>query len=151
MAITKRAPNTIHLGGPIEYINHLAAGVVIKPGMTIEMYSDGGVQKLRPVASATAVSGVMVALEQDLMNLTVDDSYAIGDLVIAGRLTSGSTFWALINSGENIVNSDYLQNNGDGRLKEATSTASSANVARFQASETVGAVMVETRVRVEVL
>lgn len=151
MSITKLNPNTIWLGGPKHLVNDLVAGVATTPGMIVEMYSDGGVLKIRPNASATEQATIAVALEQAEMNKTVDDAYAIGDLVIAAFLVPGSTFWALIPSGQNIAVGGLLQSNGDGKLKAATSTTAADNLAKFQALEASGAVTADTRLRVQVI
>lgn len=158
MAIVKRPPNTIYLGGGgpggeggITYVNDFVAGVEIRPGMEIESYDDGGVTKWRPKSSATTVGAPAFALEQLMLNLGIDHLYAIGDLVQAGIMRHGSMVLALIPSGQNIANQDYLQSNGDGMLKEATSTAAGDGVARYRSHDQLGAVTVLTRCRVEVL
>lgn len=158
MALTKRPPNTIFLGGGgpggeggLTYVNDIAAGAVITPGMVIETYDDNGVTKWRPHSTAAGVQSRAVALEQLMLNKGVDDNYAINDLVQAGILLAGSMFWGLIPSGQNISNQDYLQSNGDGYLKEATSSAAGDGVAAYKAHDTLGAVTVPTRCRVEVI
>lgn len=159
MSIPVRRPNTIFLGGGgpggeggITYINTIPAGATIIPGMLIETFDNGGVTNYRPQSAAADVSSPVIALEQVMMNLGVDDPYHVNDLVIAGALRQGSTFWGLIPSGQNIANQQSLQSNGDGRLKAATATTAAANVARYKAMESSGgAVTVDTRIRVEVL
>jgi hypothetical protein len=151
MSITKLNPNTVHLGGPAHLVNDLAAGVATTPGMTVEMYSNGGVLEVRPTASATEQVTIAVALEQGELNKTVADVYAIGDLIKVAFLAPGSTFWALIPSGQNIAVGALLQSNGDGKLKVATATTADANVAKFQSLEASGAVTADTRIRVQVI
>lgn len=151
MALTKRSPNTVHLGGHITRLNENIAGVEITPGMGIELYDDGGKMKWRPVNSATTMSSTIVALEKTLHNKTVDDTYAVGELVLAAEFHKGSTFWGLVPSGQDIIASDYMQNNGDGKFKEATSAAAGDNLARLQAIEAIGAVNADTRCKIQVL
>lgn len=152
MAVTARDPNTIHLGGDITRLNEHSAGVAITPGMLIEFYSDGTNMKLRPHASATEFPTAIFATEKLMHNKTVDDVYAINDLVAAVQGHKGSSWWALVPSGQNIVAGDPLQSNGNGMLKKATDTTAGANLAHFQALEsTGGAVAVTTRLRIQVL
>lgn len=158
MAIERKAPNTILLGGggpgaegAATYVNNIKAGAEITPGMLIETYNDGGVTKWRAHSGAAEVGSVAVALEQLMMNLGVDDVYAVDDLVLAAVLRPGSMWWALVPSGADIANQDFLQSNGDGLLKEATATTAAAGVARFKSHDQLGAVTVRTRVRAEVL
>lgn len=158
MAVERRAPNTILLsgGGPgaegaATYVNNIKAGAEITPGMVIETYDDAGVTKWRPHSAAAGMQSVVVALEQLMMNLGVDDVYAVDDLVQAAVLRPGSMFWGLIPSGQDIANQDFMQSNGDGLLKEATATTAAAGVARFKSHDQLGAVTVRTRVRAEVL
>lgn len=158
MALSKSPPNTILLGGGLPggdqagtKVNEYVGSATITPGMLIEQHSDAGKLKWRPNSSATNVVTPVVALEKSLHNKTVDDTYAAGELILAYHLRKGSTWWALLPSGQNITTGDYLQSNGDGMLKEATSVTAGDNVAQFQALETLGAITVTTRCRVVVL
>lgn len=146
MAITDRAPNTIHLSGEFELENTKVAGGAITPGMLVETYSDSGVRKYRAHnASAGTFAAKSFALEQIEWNLTISDAYAAGDVVKVGIFSPGAVVYALVPSGQNIVAGDTLESNGDGMLKEGTT----APVAR--ALEDIGSVLVTTRLRVEVL
>ena len=160
MAITKRPPNTIYLGGGdgpggesgCTVINDYVAIESITPGMLLEYHNDSGTLKWGVHDAAADQGSVVVALDQTLLNLGVDDAYAAGDLVMAGALRPGATFWGIIPSGQNISPAGKLQSNGDGKLKAATADTADANVARFVALESSGgAVTADTRIRVEVL
>lgn len=159
MSIPKNPPNTIYLGGGLPggeggatVVNEYSAGAAITPGMLIELYRNGsGKMQLRPHASATAVVAPWVATEQIQWNKTVDDAYAINDLVNSVHLRKGSTFWGLVPSGQDISNGEFLQSNGDGKLKSASATTADANVAQFQSLDNLGAVTADTRCRVLVL
>jgi len=152
MAMTTYKPNKIRLHGETDHVeNAYVAGVAITPGMLVEMYNVGGSNRWRPCSSATNVITLAVALNQLFENKTVDDPYAVGDLVAAWFLEPGCEFWGILPSGQNIANGDYLQSNGDGKLKAATSSAASAGVARLQSLEAIGAVTADTRVRVQVI
>lgn len=155
MAIAKTPPNTILLGGglpggdgALTKDNEHVASAAITPGMLIELDAD---LKYKPHASATEMQSVIVALEQTIHDKGIDDAYAINDLVLAAHLRKGSSFNAIVPSGQDITKGDRLQSNGDGKLKEATATTAAANVAVFQALETIGAVTADTRLRTLVL
>lgn len=155
MAITRLAPNTIYLGGGegpggqggYTLVNEYVAIESITPGMLLEYHNDGGTLKWGVHDSADDPISPTVALEQIEMNLGVDDAYAAGDLVKAAILKTGSTFWGIIPSGQNIAPGARLQSNGDGKLKAAASGS-----VKFVALESSGgAVTADTRIRVEVL
>lgn len=148
MAITKRNPNVVHLGGEYILVNHLAAIEEITPGMLLEYHNDSGVLKFGVHDSADAVlTGAFVALDQSEHNLGVDDVYAAGDLVKAAHMQPGATAWMLIPSGQTISPGDLLQSNGDGKLK-----ALGSGVAKFISVDyTVITATADARIRVEVL
>lgn len=154
MSITVYEPNRILLWGDLDgtIVNDVPAGAAITPGMLVEFYNVGGVQKLRPNSSATSVPTLLVAVENTMHNKGIDDAYEINDRVLARSLESGDIIYALIPSGQNIALGDYLQSNGDGKLKAATSAAASAGVAKFQCVHVApGAVTKDTRVRVQII
>lgn len=151
MALTIRDPNTIHLGGRVEKLNEHVAGVEITPGMEIEFYDDSGTMRLRPLASATQRPTSIIALEKSLHGKGVDDTYAVGELVLAAKFLPGSTFWGMTVSGQDVSAGEYMQPNGDGRHKVATSTAAGDGVAVYQALEALGAVTETTRLRIQVI
>lgn len=114
---TKFPPRTIHLGGEQTVVNDVAAGVAITPGMLVERYTAaGGVPLFRP-NTQTDKAGSSYALNQSMINLGVDDAYAIGDLVEVGIGQKGATYWALVASGANVANGALLGNAGNGKLK----------------------------------
>lgn len=156
--IVKNPPNTIYLGGGLPggeggatVVNEYSAGVAITPGMLIELYKNGSTLMLRPHASAGEAVAPWVATEQIQFNLTVDSVYPSGELVNSVHLRKGSTFWGLVPSGQDISKGEFLQSNGDGKLKSASATTADANVAQFQALDELGAVTADTRCRVLVL
>lgn len=151
MSVTVLDPNTILLHGMRNVVNDYLASEAITPGHLVELAASSGVLKWRKNASATNQPTLAVALNQEEMNKGVDDAYASGDLVEAHFLKPGDVWWALVPSGEDIAIGDLLQSNGDGTLKEATAATATANVARFQALEALGAITVLTRCRVQVI
>lgn len=156
MSIVPRNPNTILLfdGGfaPVHDNEHIASGI-ITPGMLIEIVPDqaSAAPKYRFHTTSTEQVSIIVAGEQNWMNLGVDDDYADGDLVDAIYLKPGSIIWGLLASGQNISMGEKLQSAGDGTLKSATATTAAANVAKFQSLDNIGAVTVLTRVRAQVI
>lgn len=147
MPITQRAPNTIHLGGPCTVIDSFVAIEAITPGMLLEPHNNGGAFNWGVHDSADTVVFPIVALDRPELNKGVDDAYAAGDLVAAGHLTGGSTWWAIVPSGQNIAIAGLLQSNGDGKLKaHGTGTAIA-----YALEGTGGAVATDTRIRVGVI
>lgn len=146
MAITRRAPNTIHLGGPITRVNEYVAIESITPGMLLEGHNDSGAFKWGVHDSADAAAQRVFALEQISLNKGVADPYAAGDLVEAAIFLPGSTVWAIIPSGQDIAMGDMLQSNGDGKVKELGS-----GQAIGVSLDAPGAVTVDTRIRMEVI
>lgn len=152
MALAHNPPNTVYLGGEITKLNEWIAGVAITPGMEVEFYDDSGKMKLRPLASATQRATRIIALEKTLHNKTVDDAYAIGELVLAAMFHSGSSFWGLIPSGQNLAAGALMQPNGNGMHKAATAVTADSGLPVYQALESSGgAVTVTTRLRIQVL
>lgn len=152
MALTKRAPNTIHLGGQIEKLNEHIGGVTITPGMELEFYDDSGTMKLRPLASASQRPTRIIALEKILHNKTVDDTYAIGELVLCALFLPGSSFWGLIPSGQNLSAGEPMGPNGNGMHKALADADAADGLAVYQALETSsGAVTATTRLKIQVL
>lgn len=154
MSLTHREPNTILLagGGPgaenaATYDDTLVAVDVITPGMLLELHDDSGVPAWGVHDSADDPISPTVALERLHMNKGVDDTYAVGDLVYAAALKTGSKFWGIVASGANINIGDRLQSAGNGKLK----AAASGSVRFVSWTDTGGAVTEDTRVIAEVL
>lgn len=159
MSIAKVNPNTVLLHGPSilwdadqgDAVGTYRASAVITPGMIIELHDNSGVAAWRPNASATEQVSLAVALDRPENNDTIDTDYEIGDTIKAAWLSPGAVIFALIPSGQDIAIVDYLQSNGDGKLKEATATTATANVAKFQSLDAPGSVTIDTRLRVVVI
>lgn len=165
--ITVRRPNTIRLSSDADYPNtldntHLSAptGTAIIPGMFIELANFSGTLKYQPVASATNVASAVIAEEQIELSIpnglltgttSCDTPYLAGSLVKAWTMRPGDEAWALVGSGVDITIGDRMQQAGGGLLKEATADTAAAGVAQFRALETLGAVNVLTRLRVQKL
>lgn len=146
MAITKQNPNRIHLGGPVVVVNDIVANGAITPGHLLIRASG----KYLAHNSAGAATSPTFALEQDHLNKGVTDAYADGDLVRAGIGSPGSTFWALIPSGQVIADGGKLKSNGDGTLIAFVASGTTAPIC--EAVEAKTAVGPSTsRIRVQVL
>lgn len=145
MAITRKAPNTIWLGGPHTPIGDLAASEAITPGHLIENFNNAGVWRVRK-HTLTSKEGSTYATEQSMLNKGCTDAYAANDLVEAVVGSPGTTIWALIASGQTIVFGNALESAGDGTLK-----IYNAGIKIATALESVTATVTPTRLRVEVL
>lgn len=142
--------NTVYIAGPMTKIEDYTCGEAsIKPGSLVELDVFDGVKKWKKHASATSMPTRFVALEK--LTKDVDDDYELNDLMLVGDFHSGSKFWGLLPSGENISYTERLQSNGDGMVKSATSNAAGDNVAAYQSEEAPGAVTITTRLIVRVL
>jgi hypothetical protein len=153
MAVTKNPPNIINLSGTLtdNVDDHIRCGVASTPGMLAELFDVSGENKWRPNASATEQPTLAVFLSSPESNLGVDDVYAINDLAPVWYLHPGYVFWGILRSGQNVANCGLVQSNGDGKLKAATATTATANVARFKCLDNPGLVSADTRIRVQVI
>jgi hypothetical protein len=153
--LEKHPPNTIILSGREHavIINDLPiVDVGAKPGHFVELYlAAGNVVAWRRHSDAARQLSSFILVEQDIQNLGVDAPYNSGDNAIVAAIKPGMTLWPIIPSGQTINGADFLQSNGDGRLKEASAVTAAANVARLQALETLGVVTTDTRCRVQVI
>ncbi len=154
MALTKLDPNTILLHGRdraiiIDKWPLIDTGAL--PGHFVEKFNSSGTLAWRKVTSATNMQSKFILLEDDLHNKTLDTAYTSGDFPPVACLDVGMTVWALVASGQDLTNGDFCQQAGNGTIKEATAVTAAANVAHYQALETLGAVTELTRLRLEVV
>lgn len=123
----------------------------IKPGYLVKGVSSVAKQ----TGVTTAAVPVAVALERDEFGAGIDNTYqgdgtisafyASGDRVKYATLYPGCVFVGYIPSGQNISEDDKLQSNGAGLFIEGTDNPI------VRAMETVGAVTVETAVKLQVI
>ncbi len=121
MSITRYNPNTIFLGGSPggrTDVSDLAASEAITPGMLIERFAVGAVNRWRK-STLTGLANVCYALDHPMANKGVDDAYAAGDLVEALIAKPGDVVWALIASGATIAFGAPLSDAGGGLVKAA--------------------------------
>jgi hypothetical protein len=124
----------------------------IKPGYLVK-----GVSNIAKQTNSTTPVPKALALERDELGQGIDNSrqgsgtstafYASGDRVKVGVFDSGDEAIVFVASGQNIVEDDTLKSAGDGTFAEA----STAGIVLARAMETLGAVTVETALRVQFL
>lgn len=146
MSITRYPPNTIWLGGPRTEVNDLAVSEAVTPGHLVERFNNGGIIRWRKHPTAGGATPPAFATEQSMLNKNVDNAYAANDLAEVTIGAPGTSIWAFIASGQNIVAGQRLESAGDGTLK-----ALASGVALASALENKPTVTVLTRIRVEVL
>lgn len=144
---------SVLLRGCPEVNEYGSATETIKPGYLVKGVSSVSKQ----TAANTAKVVVAVALERDELGTGIDDSlqgsgtvsasYASGDQVKVAVLDAGDEFTGYIASGQNISEDDYLGSAGDGTFSETSTEAGKL----VRSLETVGAVTVETAVRLQVI
>jgi hypothetical protein len=151
--LEKNAPMTILLSDreKVTIINDLPiVDTGALPGYMVEMFNDTSVTPnrlaWRKASAAAGQASMFVLLERDILNVELGAAYPSGELAQVAGLLIGTKWWGWVNSGQNITQGDYVQNNGDGTMKSATATTAAANVAKNQSLDTLGAVTVPTRV-----
>ena len=148
MSITHFPPNTVWLSGPREVTDTLAANEAITPGMLVERYTSSGKLRLKKHATAGG-KGTLFATEQNMLNLGVDDVYAINDLVEAIVGAPGTCVWALLTSGENVAFGAKLESAGTGALRTASVTGAQRFIALEAKDNSAGSTSARIRVEVE--
>lgn len=153
MAYAKNPPNKIDLAGEffIDSNSDCNCGVAATPGMLAEMYDNSGVNAYRPHASADEAFTLAVFLSSPESNLGIDSVIAVGETPKVGFMYPGCIFYGIVPSGQNISNAEFLQSNGDGKLKASAATTAAGGRARLQSLDNLGLVAADTRCRVQVI
>lgn len=134
------AKNTISLKG--DFIRKEGkASSAITPGDLIEF---GGANEYRRHSGVGTQARRAYALENDLIGRTIDDDYNANETVQLGLFVPGAEVYARVNYA--ATKGDFLESNGDGRLKLSSTPVEGSNVA--VAMETVTGA---GRCRIEVL
>jgi hypothetical protein len=108
------SPRTIWLKGEREHYDEARASVLVKPGYLIELEAAG---TMKPNATSAGDATRAVAIEDGLQGLTIEDNYAIGDLVRYVVCEPGDEVQMRVPAGAAaIVIGDALKSNGDGTL-----------------------------------
>lgn len=124
-----------------------AAGEAIKPGYLVK-----GVTTLLKQTATTGFYVMAVAVERGELGQGIDNAagngvlaapYASGDTVKVATPSAGDELTMWVASGQNITADDLLQSAGDGTLAEGSTRPI------VRALETLGAVLVETALRVQ--
>lgn len=105
----------------------IEAAAAITPGMLLELTSAGKVQA-HSAAGQNAL--IMFACEDENQGKSIDDNYTAADKVkvwIPGR---GDLVEAILVDGQNVAIGDFLESNGDGKLKKHV-----ADVESFESAE----------------
>lgn len=133
-------PKTIVLKG--DYIRKEAeASAAITPGHLVEF---GGANELRVHSTIGGQARKAFALENDLIGRDWDAAYAANEQVQYAVPVPGAEIYALVNAA--VTKGDFLESNGDGRLKVSSTPVEGSNIA--VALETVGGA---GRCKVEIL
>ena len=119
--------NTIKLKKYVDIIEELPrAGTDIKPGMLVELNSDG---KVEPHDDEDENVLPMFALEDELQGGTIDDDYDTEDEPVQVWVPQrGEIVWALIDEGADPNVGDFVSSNGAGRVKIFTNFADDTTV-----------------------
>lgn len=137
-------PKTVELYG--NGVPHEAeAESAITPGMLIERTSSGTVQ---PHSTGGAGGAPHFAKEYDLTGRGIDDAYADGDQVLFCTYAPGSGVYALLATGNNVTEGDFLVSNGAGALRAAAVDEVAFVQARESLNNTSGS---NSRLKVEVV
>lgn len=147
-------PNTIVLQGDLgnKYDEGRCGSTSILPGHLIEPTSASDDQDnmiLQPHSTAGGDTNLWVAVEDDFLGKTIDDAYVEDDPVRFHKAQKGDRLWVFLEEGENVAFGDLGSSNGDGTFQKVAGTEKP--LVRFLQALDLSAVLVDTRVRVEVL
>jgi hypothetical protein len=112
--------NTVKIKKYSDVVEEFEANAAITPGMLVEVMSTG---KLRAHATALGNAFPMFALEDELQGKGIDDDYAAGDQVQAWIPGRGDIVNALLRDEENVAIGDFVESDGEGRLRKYVAEA----------------------------
>lgn len=116
-------PNTITLrGDPIASEARAKASEAIKPGMLVQLHTDGTLKKH---ATAGAKTNASFAREPDIFGGNIDDAYEDGDTVLYSVYRPGDWVYAWLEDEGNVAVGALLQSDGAGALEAVTAFAQS--------------------------
>ena len=147
-----RNPNTIPLAPRRSWWiieDNIPLSEAASPGMFVEKFNDSGTIKLRKKSVTADQTRMLIVFDDPENNKTPDDDYAIGDMPPVGWVGVGFKFRAIVASGQDITQLDPLKAVAGGTMEEDSTDTAAANVVRFEALETTGAVTADTHLRVE--
>jgi len=116
------------------------ASTIVKPGWLLQRDADDASGRPQVKAHATSGGGgeLMVAIEDALQGKTINDSYAIGDLVRYFYPEPGDLVNMQLKAGQVIVKNDPIMSNGDGTTTKGTG-GTTVNVGSADEALTPGA------------
>lgn len=116
-------PHTVTLrGDPIASEALAKASEAIKPGMLVQVHTDGTLKK-HATAKAAAVRAF--AREMDIAGATIDDAYDDGDTVLYSVYRPGDWVYAWLKAGNDVAKGALLESGGDGSLQALTAQSQS--------------------------
>lgn len=125
------APHTITLrGDPIASEARAKASENIKPGMLVELHSDGSLKK-HSLAGGRGSSAF--AREMDIAGGSIDDVYEDGDTVLYSIFRPGDWVYGFLAAGSDVGIGALLESDGVGALRSADAASGA------RATLTVGA------------
>lgn len=133
------------------YDNRVAAGAGIKPGMLVEIDSNG---KITPVTDADKVNNRMFAVEaswaDDATALAIDQTYDSGDNVRFFYAQPGDLVYALVGASQTVVIGSVLASSADDGLLTVEATNVGFNVVGIaeEAVTTGGGATARCKVRI---
>lgn len=112
---------TIRLGGPNGQMDEFvaASGSAIKPGMLVRKTTAtaGNVH-----ATSGGEGAMLIAHEDALQGLGIDDAYAVDAVVFCEYVLPGAKRNVLLKADENVAIGDFLISGGDGTFIKTTGT-----------------------------
>jgi hypothetical protein len=112
--------NTVLLKGNIgEWYGETPAAEAITPGHLVERNSAGNMIKH---ATAGGPCERVLALEDDPQGKTIDDAYALNDVVRHKAFQRGERAYVLLATANNATLNSKLTSNGDGTFKVGATT-----------------------------
>src|ERR1044072_8253678 len=81
---------------------------IVSPGMHIQLAADGHYDPSPATAAELVKTNPMIVKEDAYQGKTVNDAYAVGDVVFYYEPIPGDHCLLLVKSGENIAVGDYL-------------------------------------------
>lgn len=116
-------PHTITLrGDPIASEARAKASEAIKPGMLVQLHTDGTLKKHATAKAATAAA---FAREMDIAGGSIDDAYDDGDTVLFSTFRPGDWVYAWLKAGNDVAVGALLESGGDGSLQALTAQTQS--------------------------
>jgi len=155
MAHNTNRPRRIHLTGDGRHEEDIAAAV-IKPGHLLATTNAGEVLpnacgRVIPHGVAGGRCEAKFALEDALQGRTIDDNYAIGELVPNVQAAKGDVVLGWLSEGEVVETDDFLTSNGDGSLRPVAGTEHAVAKALENVDASDSGAEGDNRIRIRIL